>query len=302
MLALTSIQVSAQYDPYFSHYYDMQTSFNPAAAGKEDRLNVYAVYAMSLAGFENAPQVVSFAGDMPFRTKKVIHGVGAKFMNDKIGLFNHQHITAQYAMRLRALKGNLSIGINAGMITEKFKGSEVELGEEGDPVFPKSDVDGNSVDLGVGIYYSRKNWYVGISAQHLNYPTVKLGEMYEFKIDGTYYAMGGVDFQLRNPALKILTSAIVRTDLTSYRADITGRLQYSFDGKMLYAGIGVSPTNSVTVLIGGKFQGFLVGYSFEAFTNGISIRNGSHEMHIGYQMDVDLGKKGKNRHQTTRTL
>jgi hypothetical protein len=54
--------------------------------------------------------------------------------------------------------------------------------------------------------------------------------------------------------------------------------------------------------VGGKFQGVLVGYSFEAYTNGISIKNGSHELFVGYQMDVDLGKKGKNRHQTVRTL
>ena len=46
----------------------------------------------------------------------------------------------------------------------------------------------------------------------------------------------------------------------------------------------------------------MIAYSFEMYTNGISFRNGSHEIFIGYQMDMNLGKKGKNRHQTTRTL
>ena len=129
-----------------------------------------------------------------------------------------------------------------------------------------------------------------------------LGETNELKIDGTYYLTGGMDFQLRNPLMKVATSAVVRTDGVAYRGDITGRLIYNYQGRMFYAGATYSPTNSVTALVGGQFQGVIIAYSFEIYTNGISFRNGSHEIFLGYQMDVNLSKKGKNRHQTTRTL
>lgn len=301
-LMLATMGTRAQYDPYFSHYFDMQPSFNPAAAGKEAKLNITGTYAMSMAGFENSPQTMVFSGDMPFVALKNVHGVGLQLMSDKLGLFSHQRISLQYALRKKLGNGWLSVGVQPGIITEKFNGSSVDLIDETDPVFSKSDIDGNTFDLAAGIYYAGKNWYAGISAQHLTSPTVLLGETNELKIDGTYYLTGGMDFQLHNPLMKVATSAVVRTDGVAYRGDITGRLIYNYQGRMFYAGATYSPTNSVTALVGGQFQGVIIAYSFEIYTNGISFRNGSHEIFLGYQMDVNLSKKGKNRHQTTRTL
>lgn len=94
----------------------------------------------------------------------------------------------------------------------------------------------------------------------------------------------------------------MRTDLKTYRADITGRLVYTTDQKMMYAGLSYSPTNSVTLLVGGNVHGVLLGYSYEYYTNGVGMINGSHELFIGYQIDVDLVKKGKNKHQSVRIL
>ena len=301
-LMLATMGARAQYDPYFSHYFDMQPSFNPAAAGKEAKLNITGTYAMSMAGFENSPQTMVFSGDMPFVALKNVPAPALQLMSDKLGLFSHQRISLQYALRKKLGNGWLSVGVQPGIITEKFNGSSVDLIDETDPVFSKSDIDGNTFDLAAGIYYAGKNWYAGISAQHLTSPTVLLGETNELKIDGTYYLTGGMDFQLRNPLMKVATSAVVRTDGVAYRGDITGRLIYNYQGRMFYAGATYSPTNSVTALVGGQFQGVIIAYSFEIYTNGISFRNGSHEIFLGYQMDVNLSKKGKNRHQTTRTL
>ena len=296
----------AQYDPYFSHYFDMQTTFNPAAAGKESKTNFYAGYAMTMAGFENAPQTMVISGDTPFAALGSIHGVGATIMSDKIGLFTHQRISGLYALRKRLSKdpngSQLSIGIQPGLLNEKFRGSEVDLNEENDDAFSKSDIDGNAFDLGLGVLFQRANWYAGISAQHLTFPKIMLGEKNEIKVDATYYAIGGIDFKLRNPFIKIAASALVMSEGITYRADITGRVIYTFEEKMLYAGLNYSPTRSVTLLVGGVINGFKIGYSFEGYTNELGLRNGSHELFLGYSMDVDLGKRGRNRHQTTRTL
>lgn len=302
VLALVSLKAGAQYDAYFSHYFDLMPAFNPAAAGKDSKLNIAGVYNMSMAGFEHAPQTAFVTADMPFYFLNCIHGVGLQFMSDKIGLFTHQRLSAQYALRLKLGGGYISAGLQAGLLNESFRGSEVDLIDDSDPVFSKSDISGNALDLGVGLFYSRKNWYVGLSAQHLTYPTVRLGETNELKVDGTYYMTGGVTFQLRNPLWKIATSGIVRSDGIAYRGDVTGRLIYTYDEKMFYGGVTYSPTNSVTVLLGGRFRGVVIGYSYELYTNGISLRNGSHELFLGYQTEINIGKKGKNLHQTTRTL
>lgn len=295
------MDVRAQYDPLFSHYYDMETSFNPAAAGKEAKLNINVAYATAMSGFESNPQTAYASGDMPVKIMNAVHGFGAQFQNDKIGMFNHMRLAVQYSYRKKLFGGLLNAGVQVGMITEKFKGSAVEI-DGTDPVFTKQDLDGNALDVGLGFYYRRKQWYAGISAQHLTAPTVKLGLTNELEIDPMFYATGGYDFQLRNPRVKIKTSALVRTDAVTYRGDVTARVVYTNDTKMFYGGVTYSPTNSVTALLGINVKGVTFSYGYEMYTNGISLKDGSHELHIGYQMDVNLDKKGKNLHKAVRIL
>lgn len=302
MLVLLPGRISAQYDPLFSHYYDMQTSFNPAAAGKDTKLNATAAYAMSLTGFEHAPQTAYIAADMPFQAINMRHGVGLKLINDKLGLFNHQNISVQYALRKKLGKGWLAVGFQAGMLSESFDGSGVDLGESGDNAFATSEVKGTALDLAAGIYYNQGPWYAGISMLHANSPLVELGERNELKIGSAYYFTAGYLFRLNNPFYTIATSTLVNTDMVTYRGDVTARVIYTNEGRILYAGLGYSPTNSVTFYVGGSFHGIMLGYSYEAYTNGIGIGNGSHELHVGYQTDINFIPKGKNRHQAVRYL
>ena len=223
-------------------------------------------------------------------------------MNDKLGLFTHQRLALQYAFKVKLFGGTLSTGVSAGLLSESFDGTKVDLEDSSDPAFSSSKLDGNSIDLGAGLYYTRGPLYVGLSAQHLNSPLVKLGETNELKVDATYYLTGGYDIRLRNPYLTIKPSFLVRTDGVAWRGDITGRLVYTNDKKMMYLGVGYSPTNSVTVLIGGNVHGVIMGYSYEMYTSAINPGNGSHELFIGYQMDLNLTKKGRNLHKSVRTL
>lgn len=301
-LSLVSMKSHAQYDVSFSHYFDMEPSFNAASVGKQEKLNVSAAYAIQFAGFKHNPNTMYAGADMPFLFLKTMHGAGIQFMNDKIGLFTHQRLALQYAFKLKLFGGWLSTGVSAGLLSESFDGTKADLDDSSDPAFSSSKLDGNSLDLGVGLYYTHKNWYAGISAQHINSPLVKLGETNELQVDATYYLTGGCNIKLRNPFLTIKPSFLVRTDGVAYRGDITGRVVYTNEKKMMYLGASYSPTNSVTVLLGGNVHGIVMGYSYEIYTSAINPGNGSHELFIGYQMDLNLQKKGRNLHKSVRTL
>jgi type IX secretion system PorP/SprF family membrane protein len=301
-LLLTVITVRAQQDVSFGHYWAMEPSFNPGSVGKENKLNAVAAYALQLAGFEHNPKTLYAAADMPFYAMKSYHGVGLQLINDDIGLFSHKRLGLQYAYKKSLLGGTLSGGLQLSLLSEGFNGSKLELNESGDPAFSTSDITGVGFDLGLGLYYTRKNWYAGISALHLNSPTVDLGETNELNISPTYYLTGGYNIRLRNPFLTIHTSALGRTDGVAWRADVTARLKYTHEKKVMYAGLSYSPTNSVTVLIGGDFHGIHVGYSYEIYTTAISIGNGSHELFVGYQTEINLYKKGRNLHKSVRIL
>lgn len=301
-MLLSVTKTSAQYDVSFSHFWDMEPYYNPAAAGKENKLNIAAAYAMSFTGFENNPKSMYIGADMPIYFLKKYHGVGVSLLNDQIGLFTHQKLALQYAYKQKLFGGTLSIGLQLGFISEKFDGSKVDVEDSSDPALTKSDVNGSAMDLAAGIYYTHGSWYVGVSAQHINAPLVELGETNELQIDRTIYLTGGYNIKLRNPFLTIHPSALIRTDGSSYRADIAGLLVYTNDKKMLYGGVAYSPSNSVTAHIGGLFHGVKIGYSYEIYTSGISLANGSHELFIGYQTTLNLYKKGKNKHKSVRLL
>ncbi|WP_279170605.1 PorP/SprF family type IX secretion system membrane protein [Prevotella denticola] len=302
LACLAEASVKAQYDPSYSHYWAMEPSFNPASVGKDNKLNVVGAYGLDFSGYEHNPNTFYVGADMPLYFLKQYHGVGISILNDKLGVFTHQRISVQYAFRYHLFGGMLSAGVQVGMLFEKFDGSKLDPEEASDPALTQSEVNGNSLDFGAGLYYTHRNWYVGASVQHLNSPLVELGETNELQINRTYYLTGGYNIKLRNPFLTIPVSALVRYDGTACRTDLTARVVYSHEKRMLYGGVSCSPTNSVTAFIGGTFHGINVGYSYEMDTGATAFKNGSHGLFVSYQTDINLQKKGRNKHKSVRFL
>ena len=301
-LVLGFSEARAQYDATFSHYFDLEPTFNPAAVGKQPKLNITGAYAMSMAGFENNPRTMVLAADMPFVFADMNHGAGVQLMNDQIGVFKHQRIALQYAYKLKLGSATLGLGLQGALLLENIDGTRLDPADANDHALPTSEETGNAVDLGVGLYYMARTWYVGLSAQHLNSPTVELGERHELHVAPTYYLTSGCNISLRNPFVKIKPSALVRTDGTGYRADISTRVEYTNEKRLLYAGVSYAPTISVTGMVGGRFHGIVLGYSYEMYTSAIKPGNGSHELFVGYEQELNFVKKGMNKHKSVRLL
>ena len=212
-------------------------------------------------------------------------------MNDQLGIFTHQRIALQYALTQPLLGGTLALGAQVGVLSEKTDPSRLDLNEANDPAFTSGKTDGNDIDLASGLYfYYKKRWYAGLSVQHLNAPRIELGERNKIKIDPSYYFTA------------IKPSVLMKTDGVSYRTDVSTRVVYEHDNKVLYAGIGYSPANSAMFMFGGSVKGFILGYAYELYTSSLSVGNGSHELVFRYQTEINFAKKGRNKHQTVRTL
>lgn len=304
VLGLLTSKSYAQYDPSFVNYWAMTSFYNPAATGQGTMLNVQGAYSMQMTGFENAPSVMSAYVDMPLFFISARHGAGLGFMKDQIGLFNHQKFYLQYAYHQPLWGGKLSAGVHLAMLSENFDGSELDLEESGDPAFPTNEAEGSGFDMNVGLQYSHKSWYIGFSMLHCTAPTISLGEeeVNELKVSSSFYLMGGYNIRLKSPLYTIHTSAMMRSDLLGFRADITGRLAYHGQKFDMYGGLSYSPTNSVSLLLGGTFHGLNIGYAYEMYTSAIGALHGTHEVIIGYQTDLNLFKKGKNKHKSVRIL
>lgn len=294
--------VRAQFDTHFTHYWALQGYYNPAVAGLSGRLNMYGTYAMQMAGYTNAPATMLIGADMALPTEKKNQAISANLYNESIGLFTNQRLFAGYAYRFNLWGGSMAMGVSAGSLEQKFDGSKVEAEESADAAFPSSEIEGMGLDLTAGVHYAHPFFYAGLSVMHLTAPVIELGETNEIKIDRTYYFCGGGNIQMKNPLLSIQPSLQLMTDLQAWRADVTVRGTYTYDEKRYYAGLTYSPMTSVAILLGGEINSVTFGYAYEIFTSGVGLIHGSHDLYVGYVMDLDLFKKGKNKHKSIRIL
>lgn len=301
IVAAAALAGRAQSDPSLTHYWMVEPEYNPAAAGSTDYLRVIGAYSAQLTGYDDAPTTMYAGIDLPMFFFKPSHGLGVLFLNDEIGFFSNKRISLQYSYRFKLFGGKLGLGVQGDMISSTFDGTQVDIEESSDPAIPTSEVDGSKLDFGLGLWYTHKNWYLGLSAQHIMAPTINLGDSYETELQRTYYLTGGYNIRLRNPLFSIRPSVFVMYDETDYKAIVSGRLVYEKEQKYLFGGVSYSPEHSVALALGGKFHGVVLSYSYEAYTSGIGIEHGTHEVVLSYEWQVDQ-KKGKNKHKSVRLL
>lgn len=295
-------RVQAQQDVAFLHYWRMETQWNPATVGQSPQLSIQGAVQTHAMGYEQAGSTMWAGADMAFALGRTNHGVGAMFLNDNIGLFSHKRFSLQYAYHQPWRGGTIALGLQADMLQEGIDGSKADLGDKNDPAFPTTQVNGSAFDLSVGSYYQRKGFRLSAAYHHLAAPTVRLGETHELPIRGVLNVGTQYNIRTSSPLFTITPSAMLRSDFTDYRVDLTLRGQYKFENRLIFGGINYAPQRSVGLFVGGTLQGIDISYGYEANTSGLGLGAGQHEIVIAYRLPIDLGKKQRNLHKSVRWL
>ena len=302
VLALPSA-VNAQWDAQFSDYTTLKSLYNPAVSGTNGMLDVAAAYSMQMVGYDDAPKTMYLGANLPIYFLGPRHGAGVSLMNDEIGIFKTQRINLQYAVNMKLGKrSRLAVGVQGSMISEEIDPSDLKLSDTNDPAFPTATVNGSGFDFAAGLYFYNPKYWAGLSVQHANAPVLEVGDMYEVSMSQIYYLMGGCNIKIKNTLLSLQPSFLVQTDLQSWREDVQCKLTYEYENRKMFFGVGYSPKTSVTAMVGGNFHGVQLGYSYQMYTEGIGLENGSHEITLSYQTNLDLFKKGRNKHKSVRFL
>ena len=312
LAAVISIAAKAQTDAQFSQYWAVQNYYNPAAIGITDNINIKAGSRIQWIGIDNAPMSFNALGDMPFKFLEKRWAVGLNISSQSMGLYRSINAAAQIAYRKRMLKGELSIGVQVGIINETFKGTEVfipsddEYHDTNDDAIPQQDIAGTGFDAAAGLHFTHKYFWVGISATHLNQPSISLktenseDDMYEFQAGRTYYFMAGGNIPIKNTLFELQPSVFFKTDTQYWTAEATARLRYK---KFLSAGVSYRWKDAVAFHIGAELKGVTLGYSYDfPVSNIIKGTSGSHELWLGYNLKLDLGEKNKNKHKSIRLM
>lgn len=297
--------VQAQYDAQFSQYFMTMGYYNPAYAGTTGDLNLFGIHRQQWIGIDGAPKSFFVSADMPLRLGESEHGIGGILFTESIGLFQNTHVSAQYAYKQKLWGGTLSVGLQLGVVNQSFDGTKAEMpeneGDEGsETAIPTTLVEAMAFDVNAGIYYTRKNFYLGIGAMHVTQPELMLQENVYTYIAGSYNFVSGYNIQLKNPLYELQPSVFLKSDTRTFQADITGRVVYN---KMFNGGLSWRVNESIVFLLGATFGNIQVGYAYDFPTTPIlKGTSGSHELMVRYKLKLKKTKTGKNKHKSVRIL
>ncbi len=326
-LAISAPETAAQGDALLTQYWALPTYYNPGAVGDSDNLRIRGGGRMQWIGVDNAPRSFIAAADMPFKLFNKRWGAGLVAQQESAGLFRNLTVNAQLAYKRKLFKGEITIALQAGFLNEQFKGSEVyipgddEYHDPEDDAIPKRDVSGNALDLGLGLFYTHKKFWAGISLLHANSPTVTftsdsesstgtsggsdssgdaIAKKYQFTAERTAYFMAGSNIPVKNTLFEVIPSIIVRSDFTFTDFEMTGRVRYN---KLFTAGIGYRYNDAISIMLGAEIKGIFVGYSYDYHLSDIAkASSGSHELVAGYNLKLDFSEKNRNKHKSIRIM
>ena len=310
-----ALPARAQSDPILAQYWAMPNYYNPGAIGTTDYIRIRGAARLQWLGIENAPKSFLGVADSPFKLLGRRWGIGVTVTQESLGLFSNLHIGGQFGTSFKAFKGILSIGVQAAYYNSRFRGTEIyvpdgdDFHDSNDTALPNKDLSGNAPDFSVGLWYSHRLFNVGISAQHLLQPKVKLfaeGDRtsethdYETELRRTLYFMADSNIELKNTLFTLQPSVLVYTDMSSFGADITARAMYN---RMFSAGVAYRWNQGVSIMLGVELKNFILGYAYDIPTNAIARgSSGSHELVAGYRFKLDFSGKNKNRHRSIRIM
>jgi len=279
---LVSVKLFAQQNLVFSQYMFNKMIYNPAAAGSDTGyITAKGLFQDQWLGFhdpEGATSPISVTGsiDAPIRlkSKQFYLGAGLTYSHYSIGFIQqNEYLVSASCHYLPSFGGDLSFGINSGIVNEQIapNWSDVLIV---DPYLPSSKTN-NGFNAGVGLYYSTKDYYIGISA--LNIPQTNLdwlgGSFPSYSILSPVYTVsGGYNFYINhNKNLELQPSFFLEDNNVTYSYAVSCLFLYK---QRFWAGLDFKANNATSssvmagvIFLKGKLGDARVGASYAYVTS-----------------------------------
>lgn len=290
---LYSWRLFAQQDPLYSQYMFNMPILNPAYVGSHELINSALLFRKQFVGINGSPTTGTFGIDAPFWQNKL--GGGLLVVMDKIGKTQTFDINTQYAYRIKtAKKGNLALGLQAGISQYTFRGGDLLYNSQqntgntfaSDPTLEEN-INRVLPNVGTGIWFNNERFYAGFSAPRLinyrfseNQQGISQSQARQFR---HYFIATGYVFDL-NENFQLKPSMLVRAvEAAAINYDLNANLWYQ---KRI--GFGLSYRNRAAMVAMFEFQtykGLRISYAYDFATTALARQiSGSHEIMIRFQM------------------
>ncbi len=256
---------------------------NPAGIGMEKYLVANISHTSQWVGMDGAPEYQVINIHKPIKYKRI--ALGAMLEHHKIDVRNSYNISTTYAYRLVFPYSVLSLGFRLQGILKTDNASQLKTVQLGDEQYLE---DANSImyNTGVGIFYKRKNYFVGFSiprmfANKINL-TEKNGESTFAPLKNEIFLTGGYNYQIfENTYLK---PSFLFEHLYQYKTQLYMNLNFSY--KKHSAGIAYKTDNSTGFLLRiGLSEHLYFSYMYSYNMSEINTYNsGTHEILLQYHL------------------
>ena len=310
LLILLSFRVTGQQLPIYSQYMLNGFLLNPATAGYDGYTAINLTAREQWVGmhdnFDETPKTYSLTATTrllkrsyvikkaPIKSKNVFKpsrdgrvGLGFGMFNDMNGFVSHTGIQLTYAYHIPLNNSQLSFGASGIMFQYRIDRDKLVFDNQADytRLAEAMNLVAYVPDADIGIYYTTRYYYAGMSVKQLFQAPIKLGNSYlsELHILRNYHFMGGFSYDI-NSEVYIEPSALVKVnELLQLQTDFNVNLYFREE---LWSGLSFRTDKTLIFLLGAKINQFYFGYAYDY--NLSSIRKytyGSHEI----MMAVKIG-------------
>jgi len=167
-ILLGGVTLKAQQLPVLSNYIYHPYLYNPARAGQGEYGQVFLNFKKQWDKMPYSPITNILAFDMPVKGTNM--GIGAMIFMDKAHLQNNTGGMVSYAYHIpfnEEKTHRLSIGINAGVLNQKFDFQNAEVIDYDDPTIFDEDNGAIRFDMAAGMNYQFKGLNVGFAVPQL---------------------------------------------------------------------------------------------------------------------------------------
>ncbi len=295
LIPLLVQMVWAQQDPQYTQYMYNMSVVNPAYTTNDlGMLNFGTLYRSQWKNAIGAPKTLTFFAHAPL-SKKVEMGVSFIMDNIGDGVLKENNIYADFAYVLKLDdKSDISLGLKGGITNFEANFNGFMLPEFQDDVAFNENLNNSFPNVGIGAFYSRSNFYAGVSAPNLlnskhienknGINRIGSEEIHVFLTSGYVYEL--------NQDLKIKPSVmakIVKGSPLTFDASLNVLFHNRFEGGLSYRlEDSVSAMFNISVL-----PSLRIGYAYDYTLSNLSdFSSGSHEIFVLFDLDLLGLKKG----------
>ncbi|MBK7226941.1 MAG: type IX secretion system membrane protein PorP/SprF [Saprospiraceae bacterium] len=307
--------VNAQ-DPIFSQYFASPIHLNPAFTGLSEAPRFGLNYRNQLPLFGSYRTYVTYSATYDQYFESLKSGFGIQLLSDEAGegILKNNKVALLYGYRIPMLrKGHyLKGGLEFGIVNFRYDWDQFVFGDQiqdletgaigpGGTPYPSDEIrptktSDNYFDIGAGALYYTPDFYIGLSAKHINTPENDILKINQSAYDGLpvrWVFHGGFNYYLSRDQEKFLSPALMVAKQSKFFQVNVGA-NYNFS--MLFAGLWYRHTrvnsDALIFLVGFQKEKWKLGYSFDFTTSSLGIeQGGSHELSLLVQLKKNPKKK-----------